>query len=382
MTVQRVWVRSVCLAMFLAAAGCAANWNQAGVGASAGSTRGQVSVSYFHETLSPYGEWFQEPSYGWCWTPYDASANWRPYSDGHWVYTDYGWSWASNESWGWAPYHYGRWFFDGSYGWVWVPGTDWAPAWVAWRYADDCVGWAPLPPTAGWNVSAGLSFSDADEIPSRGWCFVARGHMLDSNLRPQLNPVARNVTLLGRSRRATRFEVRNGRPANVGLDLAQVEGYVGRRVPPMKIVDAGTPVRGGGWPAGNGGVSFYRPEVRPTPVQQVPAPAASTGRRAIPDADLQRLREQQQKKLEQDLGAERARLARDQQNELRSQAAGKAADEIRKRQAAEQQAFEAHAAEQRQVLEQRLRKRVVNPGKDRDAAQPEGKGKGRDKGDR
>ena len=31
----------------------------------------------------------------------------------------------------------GRWFFDDSYGWVWVPGSEWAPAWVAWRYGDN-----------------------------------------------------------------------------------------------------------------------------------------------------------------------------------------------------------------------------------------------------
>jgi hypothetical protein len=31
-------------------------------------------------------------------------------------------------------------------GWVWIPGSRWAPAWVSWRESSDHVGWAPLPP--------------------------------------------------------------------------------------------------------------------------------------------------------------------------------------------------------------------------------------------
>ena len=379
---KRGFVPSLCLALFVAAAGCAASYGQTGVRASMRSPGSQVSVSYFYENLSPYGEWFQEPSYGWCWTPYDVSAHWRPYSDGHWEYTDYGWSWASNETWGWAPYHYGRWFFDDSYGWVWVPGTEWAPAWVAWRYGDDYVGWAPLPPTAGWDASIGLTFADASAIRPHEWCFVPRRHVLDVNLRVQVILVARNVTLFGRSRDATRFEVRDGRPANVGLDVVQVESFVGRRVPRVKIVDVDRPARGRGQPAGHGGVGFFRPALRPMPAEQVPPPAAAERRNAIPDQDLQRLRDQQQRKLESGLKAEQARLARDQKNELRKQTPGPGIDEIRKQHATEQQAFDAHAAQQRQVLAQRIQKQIVNPGKVKNAGKPDkqGKAKGRDKG--
>jgi hypothetical protein len=45
-----------------------------------------------------------------------------------------------------VTYHYGRWANDRQLGWFWVPGDDWAPAWVDWRYGGDTVGWAPLPP--------------------------------------------------------------------------------------------------------------------------------------------------------------------------------------------------------------------------------------------
>ena len=368
---KRLVAQSLCLALLVVAAGCVGTYTRTCVRTSVRSSGSQIGVSYFYEDLSPYGRWFQEPSYGWCWTPYDMSVGWRPYSDGHWEYTDYGWSWVAIETWGWAPYHYGRWYFDDSYGWVWVPGTVWAPAWVAWRYGDDYVGWAPLPPRAGWDTSIGLTFADAGAIPPHEWCFVPRRHVLDVSLRPRLVLVARNVTLLGRSRDATRFEVRAGRPANLGLDVAQVESAVGRPVPRVKVIDVDTPAHGRGRPAGKGGVGFYRPAVQPVPAERAPAPEVAERRDAIPEQAWQRQRDGQQRKLESGLKSEHARLARDQENELRKTAPGPAADEIRKRHAAEEQAFEAHATQQRTVLAQRIQKQVVNPGKVRNAGKPD-----------
>ena len=57
-------------------------------------------------------------------------AGWRPYYYGRWEWTTEGWLWVSDEPFGWATYHYGRWSFDGGLGWFWVPGYQWAPAWV------------------------------------------------------------------------------------------------------------------------------------------------------------------------------------------------------------------------------------------------------------
>jgi hypothetical protein len=69
-----------------------------------------------------------------------------PYTNGHWVYTELGWSWESAYDWGWAPFHYGNWVWsEGGY-WGWVPGRVWAPAWVSWRYGGGYVGWAPIAP--------------------------------------------------------------------------------------------------------------------------------------------------------------------------------------------------------------------------------------------
>ena len=57
-----------------------------------------------------------------------VGADFTPYyTGGHWVLTEFGWTWVSDWSWGWAPFHYGRWIIVSGYGWCWVPGSDVGP---------------------------------------------------------------------------------------------------------------------------------------------------------------------------------------------------------------------------------------------------------------
>src|SRR5256885_13718454 len=79
-----------------------------------------VDLNVFYTNLTPYGEWV-DVSYGSAWRPYHVSQGWRPYMDGRWVWSDYGWYWSSYEPYGWAVYHYGRWIYDDYYGWIWLP---------------------------------------------------------------------------------------------------------------------------------------------------------------------------------------------------------------------------------------------------------------------
>src|SRR6185436_6691266 len=89
-------------------------------------------------------------------------------NNGHWIWTDDGWFWASEYEWGWAPFHYGRWSYDDHLKWFWVPDVTWGPAWVTFRTGDAYYGWAPLPPGAfieggaivynGRRVEAGFDF--------------------------------------------------------------------------------------------------------------------------------------------------------------------------------------------------------------------------------
>ena len=112
----------------------------------ADAQRVSVSLQVFYDDLSPYGQWVNDPDYGYVWAPSVAS-DFSPYSsDGHWVLTDEGWTWVSDYPWGWAPFHYGRWNFNPAFGWIWIPDTVWGPAWVSWRRSPGYYGWAPLGP--------------------------------------------------------------------------------------------------------------------------------------------------------------------------------------------------------------------------------------------
>jgi hypothetical protein len=111
-----------------------------------------ADYSMFYNSLSPHGRWLQVDGYGYAFRPkLSERSSWRPYVDGRWVSTSQGWAWDSREPFGWACYHYGRWVRLSRQGWVWVPGREWAPAWVSWRSGGSHVGWAPLPPTAGYG---------------------------------------------------------------------------------------------------------------------------------------------------------------------------------------------------------------------------------------
>ena len=121
----------------------------------------EVADVDFNVALSPYGTWVYIEGYGRCWRPAVSvnNSNWRPYVDGgQWVYTDQGWYWNSNYNWGWAAFHYGRWFLDARYGWCWWPDTVWGPSWVHWRYDDSHCGWAPLPPYTVYRPGIGLVY--------------------------------------------------------------------------------------------------------------------------------------------------------------------------------------------------------------------------------
>ena len=157
-----------------------------------------VSLDFFYTNLQDKGDWLQTPEYGYVFQPRVAQQkrDWRPYSNGSWAHTDEGWLWNSREDFGWATYHYGRWTRLKGYNWVWVPGYEWAPAWVAFRGSREdgpsagrpaagrrrsdsstqvsYVGWAPLPPEARFDGSVGFNSAvDYDyDIAPDDYCFV------------------------------------------------------------------------------------------------------------------------------------------------------------------------------------------------------------------
>jgi len=172
----------------------------------------QLNISYqvFYDQLSPYGQWFNNPSYGYVWVP-DAGPDFAPYSTaGHWIMTEYGWTWVSDYDWGWAPFHYGRWDFDDYVGWFWVPDTEWGPSWVVWSRADGYYGWAPMQP----GISLNVYFSDNYDRQNQYWMFVRDRDFQRSNLnryyvdrsenqRIIINSTVINTTYIDNSRHTT-----------------------------------------------------------------------------------------------------------------------------------------------------------------------------------
>lgn len=155
-----------------------------------------VSFSFFYDELAPYGNWVDVDGYGYCFQPTVASG-WRPYYDGGWVYTDDGWCWNTTEPWGWATYHYGRWANVRGCGWVWVPGYEWAPAWVSWRTSSNYIGWAPLPPEARWGgggIRFGVSFGF--DIGPSYYNFCSPRYFGYSNVGRYCAPWRNNVNII------------------------------------------------------------------------------------------------------------------------------------------------------------------------------------------
>lgn len=217
-----------------------------------------LDIDYTYNYLAPYGNWVNMDPYGYVWAPRHMGYNWRPYSDGHWVWTDYGWTWISDQEWGWIPFHYGRWGWDNELGWFWVPGTAWGPAWVTWRSSDQYMGWAPLPP--GMELRAGMNFASLRiEIPGNFWIFVGGSHFLDRDMNRYVLPYERNRTLINYTTMHNNFEFRGDRFINQGIRIDTIRRITQRDVPRYTLQDARQP----GLPRiTRNEVQIYRPSFR------------------------------------------------------------------------------------------------------------------------
>ena len=182
--------------------------------------------STFYTKLESYGDWIETGDYGYVFHPREAesSRTWRPYTNGRWVYTDVGWTWISEEPFGWATYHYGRWTRLRGIGWVWVPGNQWAPAWVSWRKSNDYVGWAPLPPEARFDQRSGIhNWADSyyDLGPDQ-YSFVASREFGALRIGQTLLPPERNITIINQTTNVTNITYNNTTIVNEGPNYDEV----------------------------------------------------------------------------------------------------------------------------------------------------------------
>ncbi len=194
----------------------------------------QTTYQVFYDELGPYGSWVEYPPYGYVWVP-RLGSQFEPYSTGgHWIYTDNGWSWFSEYSWGWAPFHYGRWFFDDYHGWLWIPGNEWAPAWVTWGYYNDYYCWAPVGP--------GVSHYENYRPPHRYWHFVHSKNITENNVN---NYVVNNTTIINNVTNITiinNTNTNNNITYNQGPKREEVERATQKKVMTVPVKESSKPV--------------------------------------------------------------------------------------------------------------------------------------------
>ncbi len=210
----------------------------------------QIDLPYFQTQLNPYGTWVDLPPYGQVWRPGAAASDpaWRPYCQGgHWVMTDAGWYWQADDPWGAVVFHYGRWLNDPNLGWVWIPGYNWAPSWVAWRHSEGYYGWAPLPPQAEFRVGAGLFFGGAAVgasfdfgLGAASFNFVDYGHIWAHDYGVVVLPAARVDFVFGHSVILNSYHVDHGRFVVEGFGREHIMAHAHVNV---EIVSVHTQVR-------------------------------------------------------------------------------------------------------------------------------------------
>jgi hypothetical protein len=206
-----------------------------------------IGFDYFHNGLSPYGDWYYHPRWGDVWRPVRVSRDFRPYFRGYWVNTEFGWTWESDEPWGDITYHYGRWVYDPFDGWMWVPGYTWAPAWVVWRGDGRNIGWFPMPPDDRFLIGVEIYRSDWDwgrgyfgyadwYGPSiatslfAAWTFVTLDHFADRDYYRYVPPRTQVINIVNNTTNITNYVTVNNRIVNRSIDVTQVERAAGRRI--------------------------------------------------------------------------------------------------------------------------------------------------------
>ena len=310
-----------------------------------------------YQQLDAHGQWQQDATHGPVWYPQGTAANWAPYRHGRWEWiAPWGWTWIDDSSWGFAPFHYGRWAMIGSR-WAWVPGRIglrpvYAPALVAFIGGGSG--------GVNWNISIGSG------RPGVAWFPLGPGESWQPGYRASpvyISNVNRNMTLTNASyvhqRRPEALtailaeDFHRGRP--VRGSWLRVAGNVltsAQVVPPPPM-----PERSG--IVGRDRTAVARAAPPQTEIRQVTASAPAAPQQPQQQAEAQRQAAEQAKAAQQARAAEQTKAA--EQAKLAEQArlaeqtkAAEQAKAVQQAKAAEQAKAteQAKAAEQAKALQQ------------------------------
>lgn len=220
-----------------------------------------VSFQSFYDVLSPMGEWIQitredidedlsegegegyssvsfaDEEFLFIWKP-NVESSWKPYLNGKWEYTDRGWLWVSYDKWGNQTYNYGRWWNSPKYGWVWLPGYTWAPAWVRWKVANDGnhLGWVALSPKAKWKSEEGITDKNYNFSNNEGdWVFVDNNTFTGNISADKTVSSDLSSKLVKDSRTITDIKAENDMIVNNGPDVKMLESKTGKTFNKRKL---------------------------------------------------------------------------------------------------------------------------------------------------
>jgi len=342
---------------------------------SACATASADDVSFFYAELAPYGAWVDIEPYGLCWVPGDVGFCWRPYTDGYWDWTDSGWCWESEHEWGWACFHYGRWFRSPDWGWCWVPGIVWAPCWCMWRFGDDWIGWCPLPPDENFRHGRDFDFDDIDFDDFHRWrdfCFCKKESFCDHDLGKKIVLAARNVNLLPVTKNVTDLKEERGRGVNQSFAADPIEKAIGHAIPKLKLADMAQ--RGRAEVRGDA-LRMFRPQIAGGKPTQVP-PAVEHKGAAPSEKELLQREQTGRQGLEESLSKQRQELHRYHNEQLTAPPPGMSLPELHRQQQAEIRAFNEHAYNEREQFERRQEHAWGGPGAMGPPAMPERQGGG------
>jgi hypothetical protein len=247
-------------------------------------------LTVYQSDLNPYGSWVEVSGYGQCWAPNNRSSGWEPYTVGYWADTDYGWTWVAvddESQWGDVTYHYGRWYSAPSVGWVWIPGTTWAPAWVAWREGGGYCGWAPLPPQAGFGVQFSAAVADR-YVPANQYVYCDERYVTGGSVNQHI--IRNDVTIINQTTNITNITYVNDHVVNQGIPAANVARATGHPVAPVALATASTPEEAHSLAAAGKPAIYAPPVVQQAEKQRVAnprTPAQNPEPSRIPPGDPQ-----------------------------------------------------------------------------------------------
>jgi hypothetical protein len=230
-----------------------------------------VNFQVFYDQLSPYGQWVDNPDYGYVWIP-SAGSDFTPYlTNGYWTLTDDGWTWVSNYEWGWAPFHYGRWDYNDSYnGWYWIPDNQWGPSWVTWRRSEGYYGWAPMRP----GISINASFGRSNNVPYNQWNFVRDRDIERNDIGKNFIDRRNNGNIYKGSTVINKTYFDNKRHATyvTGPGREDVQKITGKSIQQVSVHERDKP----GESINNNQLQIYRPQIQKNINGHKPAPSSIT----------------------------------------------------------------------------------------------------------